>query len=111
MCSLERLNRSLSMYRIWDTRKLEAMSAAGTSSKVVESLEFDSEAVTSYCTSDAGHGSLRAEWAHDKSVSSAFWDTRGRSIVSTSYDDNIRSNPLDRFYGLLAYCCRLQSGI
>jgi len=33
---------------------------------------------------------LRAEWAHKKSVSSAYWDPRGRSIVSTSYDDTVR---------------------
>jgi len=33
---------------------------------------------------------LRAEWTHTKSVSSAYWDPRGRSIVSTSYDDTIR---------------------
>ncbi|KAJ7285780.1 WD40 repeat-like protein [Mycena rebaudengoi] len=30
------------------------------------------------------------EWRHDKSVSSAYWDPRGRGIVSTSYDDTLR---------------------
>lgn len=36
---------------------------------------------------------MRAEWAHKKSVSSAYWDPRGKSIVSTSYDDTIRREP------------------
>ena len=34
---------------------------------------------------------LRAEWKHEKSVTAAYWDPRGRSIVSTSYDDVLRS--------------------
>lgn len=35
-------------------------------------------------------GLLRGDWAHDKSCSSAYWDPRGRQIVSTSYDDTVR---------------------
>ena len=43
-----------------------------------------------FCKGTYGPTTLRAEWAHKKSVSSAYWDPRGRSIVSTSYDDKIR---------------------
>ena len=43
-----------------------------------------------FCEGADGSTALRAEWAHKKSVSSAYWDPRGRSIVSTSYDDTIR---------------------
>ena len=76
------------LIRIWDVRKLGKL-ALETS----DSLEFDSEAVQKFVDSDAGHGSFRGEWRHGKSVSSAYWDPRGRSIVSTSYDDTIRSEP------------------
>lgn len=63
-----------------------------TASSSDESLiEFDSAFVTKYRESKEGVGCLRGEWRHDKSVSSAYWDPRGRSIVSTSYDDAIRS--------------------
>ena len=53
-------------------------------------LNFDSSIVQEYCASKAGKGTFRGEWKHDKSVSSAYWDPRGRQIVSTSYDDTLR---------------------
>lgn len=53
-------------------------------------LEFDSETVQKYLDSKAGQGTFRGEWTHGKSVSSAYWDPRGRSVVSTSYDDQLR---------------------
>ncbi|KIK57771.1 hypothetical protein GYMLUDRAFT_746592 [Collybiopsis luxurians FD-317 M1] len=74
--------------RIWDTRKLESMVL--DLSLEESATEFDSEVVTKYRESKEGAGFLRSEWRHDKSVSSAYWDPRGRSIVSTSYDDSIR---------------------
>jgi hypothetical protein len=46
--------------------------------------------VEELCKGADGSTALRAEWAHQKSVSSAYWDSRGRSIVSTSYDDTVR---------------------
>lgn len=52
--------------------------------------EFDSTTVTDYLQTKQGKSCLRAEWRHDKSVSSAYWDPRGRGIVSTSYDDTLR---------------------
>lgn len=53
-------------------------------------LNFDSSIVQEYCASKAGKGAFRGEWKHDKSASSAYWDPRGRQIVSTSYDDTLR---------------------
>ena len=53
-------------------------------------LEFDTEVVSKFMESKQGEGCLRGEWRHDKSASSAYWDPRGRQIVSTSYDDTIR---------------------
>lgn len=55
-----------------------------------KTLDFDESIVNEYLATDAGKGGFRGEWKHDKSASSAYWDPRGRSIVSTSYDDTIR---------------------
>ncbi|KAH9952172.1 WD40 repeat-like protein [Amylocystis lapponica] len=74
--------------KLWDVRKLKDIAA--DSSDTPSSREFDQEVVEEFISSKKGKGSLRAEWRHGKSVSSAFWDPRGRSIVSTSYDDTIR---------------------
>lgn len=52
--------------------------------------EFDAAAISEFLESKQGKSCLRGEWRHDKSVSSAYWDPRGRAIVSTSYDDNLR---------------------
>lgn len=48
------------------------------------------EDVVKYDTSRAGKGTSLAQWPHGKSVSAAYWDARGRSIVSTCYDDKLR---------------------
>lgn len=79
---------SSSYVRIWDSRKLHAM--VSDLSLDESTIEFDSEVVTKYRESKKGAACLRGEWRHDKSVSSAYWDPRGRSIVSTSYDNSIR---------------------
>ncbi|KJA27357.1 hypothetical protein HYPSUDRAFT_35227 [Hypholoma sublateritium FD-334 SS-4] len=85
--------------KIWDTRKLDGMpidlldladqdvSEDDTARHV---LNFDSSIVQEYCASKVGKGAFRGEWKHDKSASSAYWDPRGRQIVSTSYDDTLR---------------------
>lgn len=52
--------------------------------------EIDSDVVEEYNSSKDGAGTRRAEWEHRQSVSAAYWDPRGRSIVSTSYDNNLR---------------------
>lgn len=87
--------------RIWDSRKLHALSTkkhrggATSSAPLPPSspsksssgpFEFDFETVQKKAS-----GALRGEHVHGKSVTSAFWDPRGRSIVSTSYDDTLRS--------------------
>lgn len=53
-------------------------------------LEFTTETVEKFGSSKKGTGLMRGEWTHGKSVSAAYWDPRGRSIVSTSYDDTLR---------------------
>jgi hypothetical protein len=74
---------------MWDSRKLHGMAVeAVDASSGVE--EIDVGEVENFIESPQGRGCLRGEWRHDKSVSSAYWDPRGRGIVSTSYDDNIR---------------------
>ena len=57
---------------------------------IVGPNEVDSEAIGKLLASKSGQATKRSEWQHGKSVSSAFWDPSGRSIVSTSYDDTIR---------------------
>ena len=55
---------------------------------------YDYETIQNFMESTAGRGLMRAEFRHGLSASSAYWDPRGRSIVSTSYDDSVnrRSN-------------------
>ncbi|KII88441.1 hypothetical protein PLICRDRAFT_161539 [Plicaturopsis crispa FD-325 SS-3] len=72
------------MLKIWDTRKFEDITTGP------DDLEFDSDTVKTFVDSPNGKGLLRAEWRHDKSVSSAYWDPCGKSVVSTSYDDTLR---------------------
>ena len=53
-------------------------------------MEIDSDTLTNFLESKQGKGTLMADWGHNKSVSSAYWDPSGQRIVSTSYDDTIR---------------------
>ncbi|KAF9483761.1 WD40 repeat-like protein [Pholiota conissans] len=85
--------------KIWDTRKLSEMPirlldhAAQKSAKDTfarHTIDFDGSVINEYSQSGAGKGLFRGEWKHHKSASSAYWDPRGRQIVSTSYDDTIR---------------------
>jgi WD repeat-containing protein 76 len=69
---------------VWDSRKLQ------TFAYTTGPHEISHEAVEDFVESKSGTGTVRAEFAHGKSVSSAYWDPRGRGIVSTSYDDTIR---------------------
>lgn len=94
-------NRTL---KVWDVRKLQTFAsqlsdsepAKGGSGQAEEStLEYDYDAVIDFNNSKKGLGLLRGEWPHDKSCSSAYWDPRGRQIVSTSYDDTVRLWSLD----------------
>ncbi|KAI9507377.1 WD40 repeat-like protein [Russula earlei] len=73
------------MLKVWDVRKLQKLSANRDGV-----LELELEDVDKLDKPKGGSATLRAEWKHDKSVTAAFWDPRGRSIVSTSYDDTLR---------------------
>ncbi|KAG1782567.1 WD40-repeat-containing domain protein [Suillus placidus] len=75
--------------KVWDSRKLQKLaSATGT-------YQFSQYTVEDLVGSKKGKGTVRGIFQHGKSVSSAYWDPRGRSIVSTSYDDSIRLWDLD----------------
>ncbi|KAF9013865.1 WD40-repeat-containing domain protein [Cyathus striatus] len=95
--------------KVWDVRKLQTMVAdlsneappsppsSISNSRLDEDtavisqpIEFDTEVVSQYLETPKGQGCLRGEFKHDKSASSAYWDPRGRQIVSTSYDDTLR---------------------
>ncbi|KIJ44039.1 hypothetical protein M422DRAFT_168883, partial [Sphaerobolus stellatus SS14] len=78
-------NRTL---KLWDARKLTAMSAATLPTPPPS--EFDLDEMKTYAETDRGRGILQADWSHQKSVSSAYWDPSGKKIVSTSYDDTLR---------------------
>lgn len=101
------------VFRIWDTRKLQNLAvstlsigpptpppsspARSNSSNAddyfvpihLENIDFN--VVQNFTTSVKGRGSMLADWPHKKSVSSAYWDPRGRNVVSTCYDDALRS--------------------
>ncbi|KAF7304928.1 DNA damage-binding protein CMR1 [Mycena kentingensis (nom. inval.)] len=90
--------------KIWDVRKLQNVLNGDTPPTPPPSspggpflapvstanLEAEFDTVVQYAASKKGKGALRADWRHDKSVSSAYWDPRGRYVVSTSYDDTLR---------------------
>ncbi|KAH7921730.1 WD40 repeat-like protein [Leucogyrophana mollusca] len=86
-------NRQL---KIWDSRKLQTLMVGSDSGGTnvdgppQTGAEFSFDTVQEFVESKKGKGCLRGEFSHGKSVSSAYWDPRGRSIVSTSYDDTLR---------------------
>lgn len=107
--------------KVWDVRKLNNISlsslAPGNSmedqdSNMRKTLDFDFDVVEKFVESAKGKGTFRGEYEHKKSASSAFWDPRGRQIVSTSYDDTLRLWDLDSqvfktqgtFPGLKPFC-------
>ncbi|KAF9218287.1 WD40 repeat-like protein [Gyrodon lividus] len=95
------------LLKIWDTRKLEVLTLKKHRNKASpltppvkppsssSPLEYNFDRVQEFVESKQGSGLLRGECAHGRSVSSAYWDPRGRSIVSTSYDDALRLWELD----------------
>ncbi|KAI6128280.1 WD40-repeat-containing domain protein [Pisolithus thermaeus] len=80
--------------RLWDSRKLQTI-ALGTESSGLVDHDYDYETVQTFMGSTQGRGLMRAEFQHGKSATSAQWDPRGRSIVSTSYDDSVNLWELD----------------
>ncbi|KAH9945953.1 WD40 repeat-like protein [Epithele typhae] len=95
-------NRDLT---VWDTRMLIDLDGTAPSAPANESprkgkakavdvvtfpKEVEAEAITELLDAPSGLSVKRARWSHNKAVSAAYWDPRGRSIVSTSYDDTLR---------------------
>lgn len=86
-------------FRVWDVRKLNNISPSSIAqsdstkdqdSNMRKTLDFDLDDVNNFVESAKGKGILRGEYEHKKSASSAYWDPRGRQILSTSYDDTLR---------------------
>jgi WD40 repeat protein len=95
--------------RIWDTRHFSHLnprstemlsppapkSEPGEDSKphinTYPTSSIPSEKVQNYQSSAKGKGLLRASYQHGKSCSAAYWDPWGRRILTTSYDDKLRS--------------------
>lgn len=98
--------------RIWDIRRLRNIPAQTLDVATANANEFAKDVVDEFLSSPKGKGCLRAEWHHNKSVSSAYWDARGRSIVSTSYDDTLRRKSRRQpSYHLLSSYQRLFSAV
>lgn len=100
--------------RIWDTRHLLSISPRATDnltppppappvakdgaeekpSPRIETWPSSSipyDRVAHHMESKKGHGLLRASYQHGKSCSAAYWDPWGRRVLTTSYDDKLRS--------------------
>ncbi|KAG2078259.1 WD40 repeat-like protein [Suillus decipiens] len=75
--------------KVWDSRKLQKLTSTSGP------YQLSQDTVEDLVQSKKGKGTVRGMFQHGKSVSSAYWDPRGRSIVSTSYDDSIRLWDLD----------------
>ncbi|KAH9934672.1 WD40-repeat-containing domain protein [Fomitopsis serialis] len=75
--------------RIWDTRKLQNI-GGDSASETENPNDFNQNIIEEYLGSPKGKGCLRADWQHGKSVSSAYWDPSGKSVLSTCYDDLLR---------------------
>ncbi|KAJ2935376.1 hypothetical protein H1R20_g1717, partial [Candolleomyces eurysporus] len=81
--------------KVWDVRKLGDIVAELGDDSSATTIDFHAETLTEYMESEKGRGSMRAEYQHNKSATAAFWDPRGRQILSTSYDDRLRLWNLD----------------
>lgn len=75
--------------RIWDARKLQSMPVKGSGP-----WEINSDVIEEFGQTKKGKCTMRGEWKHGKSVTAGYWDPHGRRIVSTSYDDTIRSTSI-----------------
>lgn len=94
--------------RIWDTRHFSHLNPRSTEVMTPPPTAKDedgkppridtyptstigSEKVNNYMSSAKGKGLHRASYQHGKSCSAAYWDPWGRRILTTSYDDKLRS--------------------
>jgi len=62
------------------------------------------EKVGKYMDSAKGKGLLRASYQHSKSCSAAYWDPWGRRILTTSYDDKLRSECFTLPHCMVSLC-------
>ncbi|KAH8106752.1 WD40 repeat-like protein [Cristinia sonorae] len=69
--------------RIWDARNLDLLKTLDDE----ENIQVIEDFLTK---SEDGSSCLKSSWEHGKAINSAYWDPRGRSIVSTCYDDKLR---------------------
>lgn len=98
--------------RIWDTRHFSHLNPRSTevltpAAKTEDgkppridtypSSSIGNEKVGNYLSSAKGKGLHRASFQHGKSCSAAYWDPWGRRILTTSYDDKLRSRWLSQF--------------
>ncbi|OJA08161.1 hypothetical protein AZE42_03594 [Rhizopogon vesiculosus] len=68
------------LLKVWDSRKLQ------TFVDPTGPQEFSLDTIEDFIESKNGKGTVRAEFAHGKSASSAYWDPRGRGIVMWELD-------------------------
>ncbi|EJD52938.1 WD40 repeat-like protein [Auricularia subglabra TFB-10046 SS5] len=84
--------------KLWDARKLSqiAVDTVDVPAPVPAAddetypIDIEYDRVDEFLKSKNGKGTVKGEWSHGKSVSSAFWNATGRFIVSTCYDDELR---------------------
>ena len=69
---------------------MDLTSTAQADSKEIAVAAFEGEETEVFFNTPQGKDTLRGEWVHGKSVSSAYWSPFGNQIVSTCYDDHIR---------------------
>ncbi len=72
-----------------DDVKLDA--AGSASASVHPDFEADYEALSAGLKKKGFESLSRGEYAHGKSCSSAYWDNWGGRLLTTSYDDRLRS--------------------
>jgi hypothetical protein len=87
----------LYLCRIWDARKLQIIGDTGgkpfsarQKKSDSEPTTYDTDEIDKFLDTPKGKNTLRGEWRHDRAVGSAYWDSHGKRIVSTSYDNNLR---------------------
>jgi hypothetical protein len=63
----------------------------GGMSNTIPDTTIPYEEVETFANGAKGKGLMRASFKHGKSCSAAYWDPWGRRILTTSYDDKLRS--------------------
>lgn len=79
----------------------ESVTAPHVNTHPSSSIAYESIDQHTKSAKNKDKGLLRASYQHGKSCSAAYWDPRGRRILTTSYDDKLRSESPS------ALCCVL----